>query len=82
MPPHHRVVPNFGVTEFTKVFRSIPEKTEKTRGSRNGCTMVDIQTGPIIHDSFIYVSMGMYLQKGKIIRWLWSIKSTITRNGT
>ena len=23
--------------------------------------MVDIQTGPIIHDSFIYVSMGMYV---------------------
>ena len=23
--------------------------------------MVDIRTGPIIHDSFIYVSMGMYV---------------------
>ena len=23
--------------------------------------MVDIQTGPIIHDSFVYVSMGMYV---------------------
>ena len=23
--------------------------------------MVDIRTGPIIHDSFVYVSMGMYV---------------------
>ena len=35
LPPHDRVVPNFGVMEFTefiKVFWSIPEKMEKTRG--------------------------------------------------
>ena len=25
----------------------------------NGCTMVDIRTDPIIHDLFVYVSMGM-----------------------
>ena len=33
VPPHNRVVPNFGemeFTEFTKVFWSTPEKTEKT----------------------------------------------------
>ena len=35
-----------------------------------------------IHDLFVYVSMGMYLRKGKIIRRLWSIKSMITPNGT
>ena len=29
-PPHDRVVPNFGVTEFTKVFQSTLEKMEKT----------------------------------------------------
>ena len=23
--------------------------------------MVDIPTGPIIHDSFVYISMGMYV---------------------
>ena len=31
----------------------------ETRGSRNGCTMVDIPTDPIIHDLFVYVFMGM-----------------------
>ena len=25
----------------------------------DGCTMVNIRTGPIIHDLFVYVSMGM-----------------------
>ena len=32
-PSHNRIVPNFGVTEFTefaKIFRSTPEETEKT----------------------------------------------------
>ena len=32
--PPHRIVPDFGVTEFTEVFQSRPEKMEKTRGSR------------------------------------------------
>ena len=44
------------------VFRSTPEKTEKMERLEvhtNGCTMVDIQTDPIIHDLFVYVSMGM-----------------------
>ena len=44
------------------VFWSTPEKTEKTERLEvrtNGFTMVDIQTDPIIHDLFIYVSMGM-----------------------
>ena len=27
--------------------------------------MVDIQTGPIIHNSFVYVSMGMYVSTKK-----------------
>ena len=27
----------------------------------DGCAIVDIQTGPIIHDLFVYVSMGMYV---------------------
>ena len=64
-PPHDRVVPNLGVTEFTeftKIFRSTPEKTEKTERLEvcaNGCTMVDIRTDPIIYDLFVYVSMGM-----------------------
>ena len=31
----------------------------ETRGSCNGCTMVNIPTDPIIHDLFVYVSMGM-----------------------
>ena len=44
------------------VFRSTPEKTEKMERLEvcaNGCTMVDIRTDPIIHDLFVYVSMGM-----------------------
>ena len=47
------------------VHGDIPEYTGEnggdgeTRGLRNGCTMVDIQTGPIIHDLFVYVSLGM-----------------------
>ena len=48
--------------EFTVVFWSTPEKMEKVERLEvhaNGCTMVDIQTDPIIHDLFIYVSMGM-----------------------
>ena len=43
------------------VFRSIPEKTERLEVRAIGCTMVDIRTDPIIHDLFIYVSMGMYV---------------------
>ena len=27
--------------------------------------MVDIQTGPIIHDLFVYVSMGMYVSTNR-----------------
>ena len=27
--------------------------------------MVNIRTGPIIHDSFVYVSMGMYVSMKK-----------------
>ena len=34
VPPHDRVVPDFGVTKVTEVFQSIPEKTEETRGLR------------------------------------------------
>ena len=44
------------------VFRSTPEKTEKMERLEvrtNRCTMVDIRTDPIIHDLFVYVSMGM-----------------------
>ena len=44
------------------VIWSTPEKTEKTERLEfraNRCTMVDIRTDPIIHDLFIYVSMGM-----------------------
>ena len=32
VPPHDRVVPEFGVMEITEVFQSIPEKMEETRG--------------------------------------------------
>ena len=52
-PPHDHVVPNFRVTEFREVFQSRPEKTEETRGSRRWVHFVDIQTDPLIHDSFI-----------------------------
>ena len=54
----------FGVMEFkefTKIFRSTPEETEKMERLEvctNGCTMVDIQTDPIIHDLFVYVFHG------------------------
>ena len=44
-----------GIPEYT---RGDGEDGE-TRGRTNGCTMVDIRTDPIIHDLFIYVSMGM-----------------------
>ena len=65
MPPHDRVVPNFGVTEFTEFTRySGVHQRRQRRRSRlevraNGCTMVDIQTDPIIHVLFVYVSMGI-----------------------
>ena len=46
----------------------------------DGCTMVNIRTGPIIHDSFVYVSMGMYVStKREDKKRLWSIKSMITQ---
>ena len=68
-PPHNRVVPNFGVmefTEFTKVFHSIPERAEKTRGS---CRWVHYgrYTNWCYHTwLFVYVSTGMYVStKGK-----------------
>ena len=32
---------------------------ERLEVHANGCTMVNIQTDPIIHDLFIYVSLGM-----------------------
>ena len=44
------------------VFWSTLEKTEKTERLEvraEGCTIVDIPTDPIIHDLFVYVSMGM-----------------------
>ena len=50
---------------LTIVLSQISEYTREnggdgeTRGLRNGCTMVDIRTGPIIHDLFVYVSLGM-----------------------
>ena len=51
-----------GVHGVYDVFQSTPEETEKTERLEfhaNGCTMVDIRTDPIIHDLFVYVSMGM-----------------------
>ena len=57
--------PKFRINGVHGVYEDIPEYTREdredgeTRGLRNGCTMVDIQTGPIIHDLFVYVSMGM-----------------------
>ena len=35
------------------------EKTERLEVHANRCTMVNIRTDPIIHDLFVYVSMGM-----------------------
>ena len=32
---------------------------ERLEVHTNGCTMVNIRTDPIIHDLFVYVSMGM-----------------------
>ena len=49
-------------TEFTKIFWSTLEKTEKTERLEvraNGCTMVDIRTDLIIHDLLVYVCLGM-----------------------
>ena len=64
-PPHDHVVPDFGVMEIMEVFRSIQEKMEETRGSQRWVHFVDIQTDPIIHDSFVEVSMGMYVSMKK-----------------
>ena len=78
-PPHDRVVPNFGVaefTEFTVVFRSTPEKTEKMERlavCTNGCTMIDILLS-YMTCLYMYPWEWMYLQNGKIIRQLWGIK--------
>ena len=52
------------------VFRSTPEKTERLEIRASGCTMVNIRTDPIIHDLFVYVSMGMNVstkQKDKTV---------------
>ena len=43
----------------TMIFWSTPEKMERLDVHTNGCTIVDIWTDPIIHDLFVYVSMGM-----------------------
>ena len=64
-PPHDRVVLNFGVMEFTEVFQSRLEKMEETRGSQRRVHFVDIRTDPVIHDSFVEVSMGMYVSTKK-----------------
>ena len=41
--------------------------------------MVDIRTGPIIYDLFVYVSMGMYVStKEKDNKTVMGHKSTIT----
>ena len=60
--PSRSRCPKFWSNGVHGVSDGIPEYTREdgeTRGSRNGCTMVDIRTDPIIHDLFIYVSMGM-----------------------
>ena len=47
MPPHDRVVPNFGLTEFsefTNIFRSTPEKTGRLEVRANGNTIVTVVT--------------------------------------
>ena len=52
-PLHDRVIPNFRVTEFTEVFWGRPQKMEETKGLRRRVHFIDIQTDPIIHDSFV-----------------------------
>ena len=66
-----------GVPEFTEVFRSSRRysgvhwrRWKRLEVCADGCTMVDIRTGPIIHDLFIYAWECMYLWKSKIIRRL------------
>ena len=44
---------NFRVTEIMEVFQSRLEKMEETRGLQRWVHFVDIQTDPIIHDSFV-----------------------------
>ena len=62
MPPHNRVVPNFGVMEVTEVFQSTPEKTEKTRGLQRWVHYSRYMNWSY-HTRFvcIYISMGMYV---------------------
>ena len=63
--PSRSHCPKFQINGVHGVYEDIPEYTREdredgeTRGLRNGCTMVDIGTGPIIHDLFVYVSLGM-----------------------
>ena len=60
--PSRSCCPKFRGNGVHGVYDGILEYTgedRETRGSRNGCTMVDIRTDPIIHDLFAYVSMGM-----------------------
>ena len=63
--PSQSCCPKFRSNGVYGVYEGIPEYTGEdgvdgeTRGSCNGCTMVDIRTDPIIHDLFVYVSMGM-----------------------
>ena len=62
--PSQSRCPKFRSNGVHGVCDGIPEYTREdgeTRGSRNGYTMVDIQTDPIIHDLFVYISMGMYV---------------------
>ena len=47
--------------EITEVSRVHWRRWRRLEVHEDGCTIIDIQTGPIIHDSFVYVSMGMYV---------------------
>ena len=63
--PSRSRCPKFRSNGVHGVYKDILEYTGEdgedgeTRGLRNECTMVDIPTGPIIHDLFVYVSMGL-----------------------
>ena len=87
--PSQSRCPQFWSNEVHGVYGGIPEytremeKMERLEVRANGCTMVNIRTDPIIHDLFVYVSMGMYVStKQKDNKMVIGTTSTITRNGT
>ena len=50
---------SWSLRRYSRVHQRRRRRQSRLEVRADGCTMIDIRTGPIIHDLFVYVSMGM-----------------------